>query len=63
MGRLSYETTEKRLHREMEQFGPIKQVKIVYDFAGKSRGYGFVEFEKVFMSLYMYTLGISGITC
>jgi U1 small nuclear ribonucleoprotein 70kDa len=46
IGRLSYETTEKKLRRELEIFGPIKQVCIVMDsMTGKSRGYGFIEFE------------------
>ena len=47
VGRLSYDTTEKRLRREMETYGPIKSVRLVMDFNGKSRGYAFVEFEKV----------------
>eukprot|EP01066_Platyproteum_vivax_P012573 Platyproteum_vivax@DN5711_c0_g1_i1.p1 len=45
VARLSYDTTEKRLKREFEQFGPIKRVKIVMDEAGKSRGYAFIEYE------------------
>jgi len=47
VARLSYETTESRLKREFEEFGPIKKVRIIYDNkTGKSRGYGFIEYEK-----------------
>lgn len=95
MSRLSYDVTEKKLRRELEEFGPIKRLRIVTDqkgvrqlkhkalqpsgqaaqylfslldqaglqpacishgictciendnavYAGKSRGYAFVEFE------------------
>eukprot|EP00388_Colpodella_angusta_P006423 GDKJ01019003.1.p1 GENE.GDKJ01019003.1~~GDKJ01019003.1.p1 ORF type:complete len:281 (-),score=43.10 GDKJ01019003.1:57-899(-) len=47
VGRLSYETTENKLAREMEQFGPISNVKIVRDLSGNSRGYGFIEFQHI----------------
>lgn len=46
VGRLSYDITDKKLKREMEQYGPVKAVKLVTDKDGKSRGYAFVEFEK-----------------
>ena len=68
VGRLAYETDERKLKKEMEEYGPVKSVKIVKDtevslteclkedqliymlhslcFQGKSRGYGFVEFEE-----------------
>ena len=43
---MSYDTTEKKLRREFEQYGPIKAVKMVVDkVSGKSRGYAFIEFE------------------
>ena len=45
MGRLSYETTEKKLRREFEQYGPIKKVVLVTDQSEKPRGYAFIEFE------------------
>ena len=46
VGRLSYETTEERLRREFDGvFGDVVSVHIVRDKAGKSRGYGFVEFS------------------
>jgi U1 small nuclear ribonucleoprotein len=46
IGRLAYEIEERRLLREMETFGPVKDIKIVKEReTGKSRGYAFVEFE------------------
>mmetsp|Transcript_31780 Transcript_31780/g.46742 ORF Transcript_31780/g.46742 Transcript_31780/m.46742 type:complete len:438 (+) Transcript_31780:169-1482(+) len=61
VGRLAYEVTERKLLREFESFGPVKDLKIVYDETGgnsnedgvagggdgtkKSRGYAFVEYE------------------
>lgn len=44
VGRLAYEVTERRLLREMESFGPIKDLRIVKDPKGHSR-YAFVEYE------------------
>jgi RNA recognition motif-containing protein len=46
VARLAYETTEKKLRREFEQFGPIKNIQMVLDNDGKPRGYAFVEFER-----------------
>jgi U1 small nuclear ribonucleoprotein len=46
VGRLSYETNEKKLRREFEQFGAIKRIVVVQDLDGKPRGYAFIEFEK-----------------
>lgn len=43
--KISYETTEARLKKEFELYGPIKSIKIVKDTQGKSRGYGFIEYE------------------
>ena len=45
IGRLAYEVNERKLLREMESFGPVKDIKLVTDKDGKSRGYGFVEYE------------------
>jgi U1 small nuclear ribonucleoprotein len=44
VGRLAYEVTERKLLREMESFGPVKDIRIVKDHDGKSRGYAVVEF-------------------
>lgn len=46
VGRLSYDTSEKKLRRELEQFGRIKTIRMVNDREGKPRGYAFVEFER-----------------
>jgi len=50
VGRLAYEVTERKLLREFESFGAVKDVKLVTfkdgERAGKSRGYAFVEFEQ-----------------
>eukprot|EP00440_Ansanella_granifera_P042199 gb/GFBE01045744.1/.p1 GENE.gb/GFBE01045744.1/~~gb/GFBE01045744.1/.p1 ORF type:complete len:320 (+),score=109.73 gb/GFBE01045744.1/:1-960(+) len=45
VGRISYDTTEKKIKREFEVFGAIKKVRMIYDLKGKPRGYGFIEFE------------------
>ncbi|KAG7371482.1 RNP-1 like RNA-binding protein [Nitzschia inconspicua] len=46
VGRLAYEVTERKLLREMEHFGPVKDIKLVTDpETGKSKGYAFVEYE------------------
>ncbi len=44
IARLSYETSERKLKKELENHGPIKRVRIVRDQEGKSRGYAFVEY-------------------
>ncbi|RLN61324.1 hypothetical protein BBJ28_00005319 [Nothophytophthora sp. Chile5] len=46
VGRISYETTEQQLRHEFEQYGAVKRVRLLEDADGKSRGYGFVEYEK-----------------
>ena len=46
VARLSYDTTEKKLRREFEQYGPIESLRVVMDGEGKPRGYAFIEFEK-----------------
>lgn len=46
VGRLSYETNEKKLRREFESYGAIRNVVMVDDLDGKPRGYAFIEFEK-----------------
>jgi U1 small nuclear ribonucleoprotein 70kDa len=45
IGRLAYEVTERKLLREMESFGAIKDIKIVKDRDGKSKGFAFVEYD------------------
>jgi U1 small nuclear ribonucleoprotein len=45
VGRLAFEVNERKLLREMETFGPVKDIKLVSDKEGRSKGYGFVEYE------------------
>ena len=45
VSRLSYDVNEKRLKKEFEEFGPIRNIKIVRNSTGKSRGYAFIEFD------------------
>eukprot|EP00529_Nitzschia_sp_RCC80_P031124 CAMPEP_0113492290 /NCGR_PEP_ID=MMETSP0014_2-20120614/27996_1 /TAXON_ID=2857 /ORGANISM="Nitzschia sp." /LENGTH=363 /DNA_ID=CAMNT_0000386109 /DNA_START=75 /DNA_END=1162 /DNA_ORIENTATION=+ /assembly_acc=CAM_ASM_000159 len=46
VGRLAYEVTERKLLREMESFGSVKDLRIAKDkTTGRSKGYGFVEYE------------------
>lgn len=47
VGRLNYKTTERKLRREFEEYGPIKTVRIIKSSGdGKPRGYAFIEFEQ-----------------
>ncbi|XP_040999938.1 U1 small nuclear ribonucleoprotein 70 kDa-like [Juglans microcarpa x Juglans regia] len=45
VARLSYETTESRIKREFESYGPIKRVRVIADKeSNKPRGYAFIEY-------------------
>ncbi|KMZ59175.1 U1 small nuclear ribonucleoprotein 70 kDa [Zostera marina] len=45
VARLNYETTEHRIKREFESYGPIKRVRLITDKeTSKPRGYAFVEY-------------------
>ncbi|GMY11542.1 U1 small nuclear ribonucleoprotein 70 kDa [Fagus crenata] len=45
VARLSYETTESRIKREFESYGPIKRVRLITDKeTNKPRGYAFIEY-------------------
>ncbi|KAF5738162.1 U1 small nuclear ribonucleoprotein 70 kDa-like [Tripterygium wilfordii] len=45
VARLNYETTESRIKREFESYGPIKRVRLITDReTNKPRGYAFVEY-------------------
>jgi len=47
VARLNYATTEDRLKREFEIYGPIVNIRIVKDNkTGKSKGYAFIEYER-----------------
>lgn len=43
---LAWTTSELSLGRHFEGFGDIESVKILEDNLGRSRGFGFVEFEQ-----------------
>lgn len=46
VGRINFYTSESKLRREFETYGPIKQIKLVHDKeTGKPRGYCFIEYE------------------
>lgn len=45
VARINYQTTEQKLRREFEVFGPIKRIRMVTNQNGKPRGYAFIEFE------------------
>ncbi|CAI9763593.1 unnamed protein product [Fraxinus pennsylvanica] len=45
VARLNYESTESRIKREFEAYGPIKRVRLVTDKeTNKPRGYAFIEY-------------------
>ncbi|XP_008783465.2 U1 small nuclear ribonucleoprotein 70 kDa-like [Phoenix dactylifera] len=45
VARLNYETTEHRIKREFETYGPIKRVRLITDKeTNKPRGYAFIEY-------------------
>jgi len=47
VSRISYTTSEHKLKREFQVYGPIKRICLVHDIqSGKFRGYAFVEFER-----------------
>ncbi|KAG0582817.1 hypothetical protein KC19_3G088400 [Ceratodon purpureus] len=46
VARISYETTEHKIRREFEGYGPIKRVRLVSDKVSKTpRGYAFIEYQ------------------
>jgi len=46
VGRLDFKVDEAALKHEFEHFGPIRNLRLVRDLSGKSRGYAFIEFER-----------------
>ncbi|KAF3434730.1 hypothetical protein FNV43_RR21815 [Rhamnella rubrinervis] len=45
VARLNYETTESRIKREFDVYGPVKRVRLVNDRdTNKPRGYAFIEY-------------------
>eukprot|EP00471_Norrisiella_sphaerica_P006604 CAMPEP_0184490736 /NCGR_PEP_ID=MMETSP0113_2-20130426/18687_1 /TAXON_ID=91329 /ORGANISM="Norrisiella sphaerica, Strain BC52" /LENGTH=289 /DNA_ID=CAMNT_0026874769 /DNA_START=17 /DNA_END=886 /DNA_ORIENTATION=- len=45
VARLNFAITQEDLKQEFEYYGPVVRAHLVTDKEGKSRGYGFVEFE------------------
>ncbi|CAH1786352.1 unnamed protein product [Owenia fusiformis] len=46
IARINYDTSESKLRREFEVYGPVKKVALLKDTkTGKPRGYAFVEYE------------------
>jgi len=44
---INYETSESKLRKEFEQFGPIKKIFMAHDIkTRKPRGYAFIEYER-----------------
>jgi U1 small nuclear ribonucleoprotein len=47
VARINYESTEAKIKKEFEQFGPIKRIRLVLNTdSGKPRGYAFFEYEQ-----------------
>ncbi|KHJ45086.1 hypothetical protein D918_04897 [Trichuris suis] len=46
VSRISYDTSEAKLRREFETYGPLKKVCMIKDKAENPRGYAFLEFER-----------------
>jgi len=47
IARVSFDTSENKLKREFEEYGPIKKIRLIHSSkSGKPRGYAFIEFEK-----------------
>uniref|UniRef100_A0A1B6IS11 U1 small nuclear ribonucleoprotein 70 kDa n=1 Tax=Homalodisca liturata TaxID=320908 RepID=A0A1B6IS11_9HEMI len=46
VARINYDTSESKLRREFEMYGPIKKIVMIHNTVnGKPRGYAFVEYE------------------
>jgi len=46
IARVNYYTSESKLRREFEEYGPIRSIRMVSNTKnGKSRGYAFIEYE------------------
>jgi cold-inducible RNA-binding protein len=47
VGNISYKFTDEQLKQLFEEVGPVTSATIIMDkFSGRSKGFGFVEFEK-----------------
>jgi U1 small nuclear ribonucleoprotein len=46
VARINYDTSESKLRREFEVYGPIKKIVLIHNSVnGKPRGYAFIEYE------------------
>jgi len=46
IARINYDTSESKLRREFEFYGPIKKIVLIHDQeSGKPKGYAFIEYE------------------
>ncbi|XP_044747387.1 U1 small nuclear ribonucleoprotein 70 kDa [Coccinella septempunctata] len=46
IARINYDTSESKLRREFEVYGPIKKIFLIHNSVnGKPRGYAFIEYE------------------
>lgn len=46
VSRINYDTSESKLRREFEIYGPIKKIVLIHNVkTGKPRGYAFIEYE------------------
>lgn len=46
VARINYDTSESKLRREFEVYGPIRKIVLVHDSdSGKAKGYAFIEYE------------------
>lgn len=46
VARINYDTSESKLRREFEVYGPIKKIVLIHNsINGKPRGYAFIEYE------------------
>jgi len=47
VARINFDTSESKLRREFEVYGPIKAIRMVHDVDNsKPRGYAFIEYEQ-----------------
>ncbi|KAI4483694.1 PREDICTED: U1 small nuclear ribonucleoprotein 70 kDa [Polistes canadensis] len=46
VARINYDTSESKLRREFEVYGPVKKIVVIHNtINGKPRGYAFIEYE------------------
>ncbi|XP_070496027.1 U1 small nuclear ribonucleoprotein 70 kDa isoform X1 [Chironomus tepperi] len=45
VARINYDTSESKLRREFEVYGPIKKIILIHNENNRARGYAFIEYE------------------